>query len=50
MNFKMFPLQVGDIKPGETVLVTAAAGGTGQIAVSLPKNEFYFHSLPCVKT
>lgn len=28
-------LQVGDLKQGETVLVTAAAGGTGQFAVSL---------------
>ncbi|KAK3583298.1 hypothetical protein CHS0354_011189 [Potamilus streckersoni] len=30
--------KVGDIKPGETVLVTAAAGGTGQIAVQWAKN------------
>jgi len=27
----------GDLKPGETVLVTAAAGGTGQFAVQLAK-------------
>lgn len=30
--------KVGDIKPRETVLVTAAAGGTGQIAVQWAKN------------
>lgn len=29
--------KVGDMKPGETVLVTAAAGGTGQIAVQWAK-------------
>lgn len=29
--------KVGEIKPGETVLVTAAAGGTGQIAVQWAK-------------
>ncbi|XP_013406757.1 prostaglandin reductase-3-like [Lingula anatina] len=30
--------KVGEIKSGETVLVTAAAGGTGQFAVQLAKN------------
>jgi len=29
--------KVGDMKPGETVLVTAAAGGTGQVAVQWAK-------------
>lgn len=28
---------VGEVKAGETVLVTAAAGGTGQFAVQLAK-------------
>ena len=30
--------KVGEIKPGQTVLVTAAAGGTGQFAVQWAKN------------
>ena len=30
-------LEVGDLRPGKTVLVTAAAGGTGQFAVQLAK-------------
>ena len=29
--------RVGEVRPGETVLVTAAAGGTGQFAVQLAK-------------
>ncbi len=29
--------QLGDLKPGKTVLVTAAAGGTGQFAVQLAR-------------
>lgn len=29
----------GDIKAGETILVTAAAGGTGHFAVQIAKNK-----------
>ncbi len=40
--------QAGKMKSGETVLVTAAAGGTGQFAVqvnNLPPVLMFFHFL-----
>lgn len=37
MNSLVWSVQAGRMKSGETVLVTAAAGGTGQFAVQLAK-------------
>ena len=34
--------QAGRMRSGETVLVTAAAGGTGQFVVQLAKVNFHF--------
>jgi NADPH-dependent curcumin reductase CurA len=31
--------EIGELKPGETVLITAAAGGAGHLAVQLAKNH-----------